>query len=95
MRYFNYVDLFTICVLLTAVAGRCSQLAPATVAPTLLATILPAPTIPCYFFYFILMIIYALQHPESLDILAAEDGLDIGFDIRLAHDHEAAEVFIS
>ena len=57
--YFNFEDLFTICSLLTAVAGRCSQLASATVAPTLLATALPTPTIPCYFSY-LLMIIYAL-----------------------------------
>ena len=59
MSYFNFVELFTICQLLTAVAGRCSQLASATAAPTLLATALPAPTIPCYFFY-LLMTIYAL-----------------------------------
>ena len=56
---FNFVGLFTICLLPTAVAGRCSQLAFATVAPTLLATALPAATIPCYFFY-LLMTIYAL-----------------------------------
>ena len=63
MRYFNFVDLFTICLLLTAVASpvaaRSSQLAFATDAPTLLANALPAPTIPCYFIY-LLMTIYAL-----------------------------------
>ena len=34
MSHFNFVDLFTIYQLLTAVAGRSSQLASATAAPT-------------------------------------------------------------
>ena len=88
MRYFNFEELFTICLLLTAVAGRCSHLASATAAPTL-----HAPTTPCYFFY-LLMTIYALQHAESLDLLAAEAGLDNRLDIRQVHDLETAEVFI-
>ena len=98
MRYYNFVDLFTICQLLTVVAGRCSQLATRAChrCPygTLLVSALPAPTIPCYLFY-LLMTIYALQHAESLDLLAAEAGLDIRLDIRQqAHDLEAGEVII-
>ena len=78
-----------------AVAGRCSQLASATAAPNLLASALPAPTIPCYFFYLLIMAIYAILHAEYLDLLAAEAGLDIRLGIvRRAHEHEAAEVFI-
>ena len=60
---------------------------------TLLVTALPAPTTPCYFSY-LLLTIYALWHAESLDLLAAEAGLDIRLDIPQAHDLEAAEVFI-
>ena len=89
--------LFTICLQLTAVAGRCSQLAARVChrCPygTLLVTALPAPTTPCYFSY-LLFTIYALWHVESLDLLAAEAGLDIRLDIPQAHDLEAAEVFI-
>ena len=54
---------------------------------TLLVTALPAPTIPCYFFY-LLMALYALLHAEPPDLLAAEVGLDNRLDIRHAHDHE-------
>ena len=82
---------------LTAVAGRCSQLAARVChrCPygTLQVTALPAPTIPCYFPY-LLLAIYAPWHAESLDLLAAEAGLDIRLDIPQAHDLEAAEVFI-
>ena len=60
---------------------------------TLLVTAPPAPTTPCYFSY-LLLTIYALWHAESLDLLAAEAGLDIRLDIPQAHDLEAAEVFI-
>jgi hypothetical protein len=59
MRYFNFEDLFTICLLLTAVAGRCSQLASATAAPTLLATALPAPTIPFLGGYFLVEMFFS------------------------------------
>ena len=45
-------------------------------------------------FSYLLMIIYAPKHAESLDILAAEVGLDNGFDIRQEHDHEADKAFI-
>ncbi len=97
MSYFNFVGLFTICQLLTAVAGRCSQLAARVChrSPygTLLVTALPAPTTPCYFSY-LLLTIYDLWHDESLDLLAAEVGLDIRLDIPQAHDLEDAEVFI-
>ncbi len=97
MSYFNFVDFFTICQLQTTVAGRCSQLAARVChrCPfgTLLVTALPAPTIPCNFSY-LLLTIYALLRVESLDLLAAEVGLDIRLDIPEAHDLEAAEVFI-
>ena len=97
MSYFNFVDLFTIYQLLTAVAGRWSQLAARICHrcpyDTLLVTAPPAPTTPCYFFY-LLLAIYAPWHAESLDLLAAEAGLDIRLDIPQAHDLEAAEVFI-
>jgi hypothetical protein len=89
--------LFTICLQLTAVAGRCSQLAARICHrcpyDTLLVTAPPAPTTPCYFSY-LLLAIYAPWHAESLDLLAAEAGLDIRLDIPQAHDLEAAEVFI-
>ena len=80
------------------VAGRCSQLAARVChrcpyPATLLVTALPAPTIPCYFSY-LLLTIYALWHAESLDLLAAEAGLDIRLDIPQAHDLQVAEVFI-
>ncbi len=97
MSYFNFVDLFTVSQLLAAVADRCSQFASRVCLRcpygTLLVTALPAPTIPCYFFY-LLLTIYALGHAKSLDLLAAEVGLDIRLDIPQAHDLEAAEVFI-
>jgi hypothetical protein len=96
MRYLNFVDLFTICTMLTAVAGRCSQLAaymchrcpyPASDSPSRTHN-------PMLHFLFTNDNIISREHADSLDLLAAEVVLDILMYIRQAHYREAAEVFI-